>query len=634
MSNGKIIFAGGGTDNTSLMMWPEPGNDTDPVVVSKFPYGHSVYALAVSPNGSRIAAGTKQGYFRVFGLSDFQATENAPVDFDFFHSHAVDGLCFCSDDILASGGADGHIKTWSVTDKKQIQDIAAHSGRVLALCQLNSETLASVGSDGRLCVWDTDTLKAKFESNSFQLPSIRVLTSLVYNVRTEMLMHPSGDGYLYLYDATKNYKSHRILVHDGSFTAVATNRNFVVTAGLEDRKIKLWPSSYIDTSIAEAVSSNGVVSVGFSGPQAIVTALKDGTAQIWKIEDKQLIRGTRYEDRCIRTVTGLPVKIVAEISARSNMQWRNEQLAVAKQLIGRPEGNRDLITIVNDLCERGFSAEAVLLLADAAVTGKEPKHLWRLQCLLQLVDGLKDTSVEIPVLYETGKLLQDLNEPARALEYFERIQKTYESYKDIKERISALENSPILKFVKTIVRADLLGQDSYSAPSQNELISAELEKYSILRKKFQQPIVNEIVRETNIQTDIDKEIFSRHIIKVLTENGTDKRKTILLKTQLYQNQQIRNIEWVYAPSVEYRGIAFAVELCPRTQGTEFFSYVIFNPSELNISKELSAESHNQRVLQTWQEFNVADNLRMWKEDVDTLIANVIYELANKDKSGF
>ena len=156
-----IVFAGGGSKNPSLMMWPKPGEETNPTIVSRFNQGYSVYALAVSPGASRIAAGTKAGLLQVHALSDFQVSENSTPLFEVFHQPGIVSLAFCTDDILASGGLNGKIKIWSVTQKRQLAEIQAHTNGVFALRRLGSLVLASIGGDNILRIWDLDTLETK-----------------------------------------------------------------------------------------------------------------------------------------------------------------------------------------------------------------------------------------------------------------------------------------------------------------------------------------------------------------------------------------------------------------------------------------------------------------------------------------
>ena len=104
----NTVFAGGGGKKPLLVMWSKVNDGAKPQIISRFNYDYSVYALAVSPNGTRIAAGTRAGLLRVHALSNFQAPENSPTLFEVYHPPSTIALAFLTDDILASGGLDGN----------------------------------------------------------------------------------------------------------------------------------------------------------------------------------------------------------------------------------------------------------------------------------------------------------------------------------------------------------------------------------------------------------------------------------------------------------------------------------------------------------------------------------------------
>ena len=118
MAEEEVIFSGGGGNKPPVLMWDGPAAGNGSLRVSAFDYGYSVYALAVSPSGSRLAAGTRAGLLRVHALETYRAREGAKPIFEVFHGAdlktAVLALAFATDGLLASGGQDGQIKVWDV----------------------------------------------------------------------------------------------------------------------------------------------------------------------------------------------------------------------------------------------------------------------------------------------------------------------------------------------------------------------------------------------------------------------------------------------------------------------------------------------------------------------------------------
>jgi F-box and WD-40 domain protein CDC4 len=59
-------------------------------------------------------------------------------------------------DILVTGGSDGGVRVWSLTEYAAIHRLAAHDNSVTSL-QFDDTRIVSGGSDGRVKVWDLKT---------------------------------------------------------------------------------------------------------------------------------------------------------------------------------------------------------------------------------------------------------------------------------------------------------------------------------------------------------------------------------------------------------------------------------------------------------------------------------------------
>lgn len=60
------------------------------------------------------------------------------------------------DDTLVTGGSDGSVRVWSLSDYKTVHRLAAHDNSVTSL-QFSDQRIISGGSDGRVKVWDMKT---------------------------------------------------------------------------------------------------------------------------------------------------------------------------------------------------------------------------------------------------------------------------------------------------------------------------------------------------------------------------------------------------------------------------------------------------------------------------------------------
>lgn len=600
------------------MMLSNPDASAGPMTISQFPQGYSVYALAISPNGSQLAAGTKAGLLRVHSLTDFQAQKNAAALFEVFHPPAVFGLAFLTDDILASGGLDGKIKLWSLSEKRQIREIPAHDKGILVLRSIGSLVLASIGADGILRVWDMDTLEMKYQSKLFVLPKIYALTSLDYHWQTGLLMHPSRNGDLYTYDTRNKFAMRLIPAHNGSFSALACGSNYVATAGSQDAAIKLW-SPGTNKPVAETSAPASVLAIGWLGPDAIMTIYSDGSCQTWKTNGNNLVPGHRLFDHDLRTTTGLPAELMARCQITLDKQWRDDKVAKAKELMNQPERQKELAAIVDELNRNGFSAEAALILADAAKAQNRP--LWQLQSHLALAQGLGDSKAAIPSLYELANLLVKLNEPKIARDYYEKILQIDADFPGIEERITQLNSNLLLSLdPNKSVRGDLTSQDAFLQ---------ELEKDTLLNKKFHWRVIHEKGKQVSIKADLDAKQIANAILKPLEKHGIDTNTSRLQQVTLFQNGQSREITWIYLPSTDKTlPAALALEINTTINATEFIPYRVFDISILGLRAGESAQQHNQRIKEAWTRFLTSPQTKKWLADVYRIAMENIKHLAS------
>jgi len=614
-----IVFGGGGSINPSLMMWSESDKISRPLIISQFNRGYSVYALAISPNGTRIAAGTKPGLLQVYGLLDFRLSKNSPPLFEIFHQSSIASLAFCTDDILASGGLDGKIKLWSVTEKRQVAEIKAHSNGVFALRQLGSLVLASIGGDNVLHVWDMDTLEAKFESDPLALPKTCALTSLDFNSANGLLLHPSRNGELHIYDSFNDFSKHRVSAHNGDFCALSCSSKYTITAGLEDAMIKLWASS-TDELIAEASASLGILAVSWLGTETIMTAYTNGSGQIWKV-DKELLTGQRFDNLDLRSVIGLPMDLAHRSQLNNNRQWRDKKLSQANEIIADSDNRSQITKITNELHRQGFSAEACLILADAAKAQNRP--LWELESRLALVDGLGNDRAALPSLYALGKLLRKLKEPVLARDYFKQILIIDVNYSDTKEQIDSLQSDPLTHLCpEKDVRGDL---------EEKQQLLQELEKYSILDKEFFWRVIFKTGKTFSSKTRLDiKEIID----SITTDlNASDVSSVELRHASLFTGDGLRNIKWIYISSAnEKMPIAFGLEISSNTRGFDFIPYGVFDTRLQSLPEDLSPKEHNQQVKAAWLKLQSSSDATSWLINIIKVQLKIISLLDSRNLS--
>lgn len=618
MAKANVIFLGRSGHCPALLLWENPPQEEPPLEITRFPQGYSVYSLAVSPDGHRVAVGTKMGLFQVYAVNDCGRNEKrSSLLLDMFHPPAVVGLTFCTDDIIASGGLDGKIRVWSLSSKSQVAEIDAHPGGVLATCRIGSLLLASLGRNRTLHVWDMDTLQSRFTQKDIILPKVQAMTSLDYDPFMCLLVHPSGNGELYVYDIRQEFSLRKLPAHQGDFCAVSCGANRLATAGAVDATLKIW-SDRFNQPETQVSTGTGSLAVAWGGNDLLVTVDAAGDAQTWLVES-ELTPGPRLAKANLRVCQGLPSEMIARSSTDSLRTWRNAKIDEARELFGRDDSDTrvQLQRIVEELRDRGFSPEATLVLADAAKA--QGRLLWELDARLAVVRGLGEGPLAVPSMYAIADLLARVCEPKLAIEYFRKVSEYQPDYRDTEQRLSELQDHPLLQLSpETGIRGDL---------PNPEHVFQDLEKHNILGKSFTWSVVLETKQSIRVGVHIEPEAALRELTTELGKLRTGKPILALRKNWLYQHGDIREIEWVHVcPSCPEPSVAYALELGSVTGGSVVTPYGLFDVSRLKIPPSANIKDHNRIVEDVWKKVIHGADAKLWLTEVNGMVLAAIQHL--------
>ena len=115
---------------------------------------NSVFVLAFSPDGTRLASGNRDTTVHLWDITD--KTELITLR---RHTNEPTELAFSPDGkVLASGGADKRVQLWDTTTGKSIGTCTGHISAISGLAfSPDGKTLASGSSDGTIRFWNTQT---------------------------------------------------------------------------------------------------------------------------------------------------------------------------------------------------------------------------------------------------------------------------------------------------------------------------------------------------------------------------------------------------------------------------------------------------------------------------------------------
>ena len=624
MSEEEVVFLGMSGKSPALMMWADPTRTTSPKLVAEMRHGYSVYALAISPDGSRVALGTRTGLLQVHNLVNYRAVSNsAPVLDMYHHQTGVTSLDFCTSDLLASGGLDGKIKIWSIPETKVVAELDAHPGGVIALCRIGSLLLASLGRDSTLRIWDLDSLKCRFVKEDLSLPHIQALTSLTYDRNSGFLAHSSNNGNLHIYDVAREFAMNTVPAHEGDFCAIAGGPHRFATAGLSDSRLKVWDADLKNVQM-ETDTGPGIVSLTWIGDESLVAVGKDGSARAWLLKDG-LIPGPYLPKANVRTCAGLPTGLLVGIGIKASRQWRDSRVAEAKECMDStdPESERRFTNIVEELYSKGFSAEASVLIADSARA--HDRQLWELESRLSLLRSLGEGQDSLPSMHAVGHLLSRIREPELALTYFQKIHQIDPNYSDTEQMISDLQYHPLIGLSPAkSIRGDF---------SQPEHVTQEIKKHSILEKPFQWPVLFNSQKGHALRDNLEVIAIRDEVRAEIERNLPGTHEVTSNDSKLYRRNEVLKTDWVLVTkSHSQLPIAYALEVRSADLVCEVTPHILFDTKLLNIDEATSWMKHNEAVTRAWKAVQNSSTIQAWLTDINSLVFNAVRQLGNRQSA--
>ncbi|MDO4584232.1 MAG: WD40 repeat domain-containing protein [Planctomycetia bacterium] len=219
--------------------------------------GHenAVFAVAVSPNGERLASGGADGSLYIWDTQD----PEEPLAMLKGHKNGVNALVFYSDTILISAGADKVIRAWNLKTEKSVRMMTGHTDVVLALAlSPDKKLLLSGGLDDSIRLWNPKTGK-----------QLKKLTGHTDEVST-LAFSPDGK---------------------------------IFVSGSWDNTIKIWDTEKREEKGTLEEHSEPLFCVRFTPDgKRILSGGMDKTIYLWDVESQKMIRAFHGHDACVSSL--------------------------------------------------------------------------------------------------------------------------------------------------------------------------------------------------------------------------------------------------------------------------------------------------------------------------------------------
>jgi len=265
----------------------------------------SVNVLLLLPNGL-LASGGADGLVKFWNLTN--ATETRSITAS---KSAVDSLAATPDgSLLAVGTADGKIALWSYTTGKRLSETPAHGGAVQAL-QIASDgmLLISGSADKTIRIWHISREMGRIEYKSNISAHDEPVTAIAISRGDGLIATVSEDGYLKTWRLDGGLVG-RMKVCDRGVESVAFSPDGrIVATGDSDGKVRLWnaQTSTPLTTVLSHSRDRAVLALAFSPDgKVLVSGGADKTIRYWNVESGQKLKSIAAHDGEIRSLVISP----------------------------------------------------------------------------------------------------------------------------------------------------------------------------------------------------------------------------------------------------------------------------------------------------------------------------------------
>jgi WD40 repeat protein/energy-coupling factor transporter ATP-binding protein EcfA2 len=271
LASGTLATLG---SDQQLQVWSR-GGEPIALVINDHPKG--AYALAASPDGTRIATGDGDGNVHVFSATTGER-ELGPIR---IHDGRVWGLAFSEDGTrLASGGEDGDVQVIDAETGEQLASPPRSRDAISSVLFVDGRLLAGRG-DGMVGIWEGATLAGELGPHGAGV--------------TAMALSPGGvlavadrQGGVALWDVDRRAAADKpIAADDNTIWGLAWSADgSILATASDDEVVQLWDMESRTLTETLTPQPGGAAGAAFlSDGATIATTGRQGSVRLWDVSE-------------------------------------------------------------------------------------------------------------------------------------------------------------------------------------------------------------------------------------------------------------------------------------------------------------------------------------------------------------
>ena len=256
--------------------------------------GHHAFALALSSDGTMLAAGGTDDAVTLWDLRDRAAPRRLGEALRGF-AGAVQSLAFSPDGgALIAGGVAAAVLHWDVTNASRPVELAPLTGMTGTTQSVafspDGRAIAAAGTDSTLRIWRNGGGGAAAFELATEMPVIpeTTINAIAFSPDGRMVAAGSKDKTLRVWSLAPEWPPAELgppLTGFGSWVNAVTfsDDSRTLAAGSSDNSIRFWAVDGLQPLPPVLTSPSPVTGVGFlRGKAAVVSVATDGAAHVWR----------------------------------------------------------------------------------------------------------------------------------------------------------------------------------------------------------------------------------------------------------------------------------------------------------------------------------------------------------------